>query len=256
MRTYFDCIPCFIRQSLDAVRMITDDESVHEQVLREVLRATSTTDLQQSPPVMAQKIHRLIRQLTETDDPYQQIKKRFNIFALTLYSKLEQLTNESKEPFETAVRLAVAGNIIDLGVKSSLKTQEIHGVIEEVLTTEIDMASFNNFKKETAAAKKILYLGDNAGEIVFDMVLIKQLGPDRITFAVKGGPVINDATVEDALATGLTDLVKVIDNGDDAPGTILKSCSEEFRRFFEEADLVIAKGQGNYESLSSIDKNI
>ena len=256
MRTYFDCIPCFVRQSLDAVRLITGDESIHEQVLREVLRVTSTADLHQSPPEMGQKIHRLIRQLTEIDDPYLQIKKHFNTSALTLYPKLQQIITESKEPFETAVRLAIAGNIIDLGVKSSLKMRDVYKTIDEALIAELDMTTFEDFKKEAATAKSILYIADNAGEIVFDRILIDQLGPDRITFAVKGRPVINDATIEDAQATGLTDLVRVIDNGDNAPGTILKSCSEEFRHCIEEADLIIAKGQGNYETLSDLDKNI
>jgi uncharacterized protein with ATP-grasp and redox domains len=245
-----------IRQTLDAVRLITDDESIHEQVLREVLRVTSTADLQQTPPAMGQKIHRLIRQLTEIDDPYRQMKKKFNIFVLALYPKLERIIAESKEPLETAVRLAVAGNIIDLGVKSSLKTNEVYKTIDWALTTELDMTTFEDFKNEAATAKSILYLGDNAGEIVFDRILIDQLGPDKITFVVKGRPVINDATIEDAQEIGLTDLVRVIDNGDDAPGTILKSCSEEFRHCFKEADLIIAKGQGNYETLSDLDKNI
>ena len=256
MRTYFDCIPCLIRQALDAVRLITVDESIHEQVLREVLRVTSTADLRKTPPAMAQKIHRLIRKLTEIDDPYRQMKKRFNIFVLALYPELERIIAESKKPLETAVRLAIAGNIIDLGVKSSLKTCEVSKTIDEALTAELDITTFEDFKKEAATAKSILYIADNAGEIIFDRILIDQLGPDRITFAVKGRPVINDATIEDAQATGLTDLVRVIDNGDDAPGTILKSCSEEFCHYFKKADLIIAKGQGNYETLSDLDKNI
>jgi uncharacterized protein with ATP-grasp and redox domains len=245
-----------IRQSLDAVRLITEDESIHEKVLREVLRMTSTADLQQTPPEMGQKIHRLIRQLTEFDDPYREMKKRFNIFALILYPKLKRIVAESLEPLETAVRLAIAGNIIDLGVKSSLKTLDVDRTINEVLKVELDMSVFEDFKKEVNTAKSILYLADNAGEIVFDRILIEQLGPEKIIFAVKGGPVINDATIEDVQETGLTDLVRVISNGDDAPGTILRFCSEEFRRCFEEADLIIAKGQGNYESLSEVDKNI
>ena len=256
MRTYFDCIPCMIRQSLDAVRLITKDESIHERVLREVLRVTSTSDLQKTPPEMGQKIHRLIRQLTEFDDPYRQMKKRFNTFALVLYPKLKLIVAESMEPLETAVRLAIAGNIIDLGVKSLLKTHDIDKTIDEVLKVELDLSIFEDLKKEAATAKSILYLADNAGEIVFDRILIEQLGPERIKFAVKGRPVINDATIDDAQETGLTDLVRVISNGDDSPGTILRFCSEEFRHYFEEADLIIAKGQGNYESLSEVDKNI
>ena len=93
-------------------------------------------------------------------------------------------------------------------------------------------------------------LADNAGEIVFDRLLIEQLPIDRVTVAVRGYPVINDATLDDAETAGLTDIVDVISNGSDAPGTLLDDCSEAFRSRFEEADLIIAKGQGNYETLA------
>ncbi|MCD6393269.1 MAG: DUF89 family protein [Planctomycetes bacterium] len=256
MRTYFDCIPCFIRQVIDSLRVITGDEAIHEQVLRRVLDLASEMDLRQSPPAMAQKIHRIIRQLTEIDDPYKEVKTRFNAFALELYPGLQKLVMESEDPFETAVRLAIAGNIIDLGVKSSLGIPEVERSIKESLTVPFDTTNMDEFKNASVEAHNILYIGDNSGEIVFDRFLIEQIGPERITFVVRGRPVINDATIEDAHAAGLMDLVKVIDSGDDAPGTILESCSEEFRIHFEQSDMVIAKGQGNFESLSDIDKNI
>lgn len=256
MRTYVDCVLCLIRQSLDTVRLITDDSTICTQVVQDVLRLLGSASLHETPPIMAQKIYRLIRQVTKTDDPYQKIKYRFNILALALYPKLKRQVAESRKPLETAVRLALAGNVIDFGPKSSLKTSELNKTIDEALNAELDMTSLEDFNNETTTAKTILYLGDNAGETVFDRLLIEQLGPERITYAVKARPVINDATVEDAQAAGLTDLVRVIDNGDDAPGTILESCSEEFRHHFNEADLIIAKGQGNYETLSDVDKNI
>lgn len=256
MRTYLDCIPCLVRQALDSARLITDDEAIQEEVLREVLRLASKMVLYQTPPAMAQKIHRVIRQLTKTDDPYKEMKGRFNDFALKHVPKLQKLLAISEKPFETAVRLAIAGNIIDLGVKCSLTISEVEKTIDQALIVPFDMKDFEDFRKATVEATNILYIADNAGEIVFDRFLIEQLGPEKITLVVKGKPVINDATVEDAQAAGLTDLVRVIDNGDDAPGTILKSCSEEFRHRFKEADLIIAKGQGNYETLSDVDKNI
>jgi uncharacterized protein with ATP-grasp and redox domains len=256
MRTYFDCIPCIIRQALDAIRLINDDEKKHEQILREVLFLANKMDLSESPPAMAQKIHRVIRQLTETDDPYKEMKGRFNDFALQHVPRFQKLLATSEKPFETAVRLAIAGNIIDLGVKCSLTMLEVEKTIDQALIVPFDMKDFEDFRKATVEATNILYMADNAGEIVFDRFLIEQLGPEKITLVVKGKPVINDATVEDAQAAGLTDLVRVIDNGDDAPGTILKSCSREFQQRFEKADLIIAKGQGNYETLSDVDKNM
>jgi uncharacterized protein with ATP-grasp and redox domains len=256
MKTYFDCIPCFIRQALDAVRLVTDVQKTHEQVLREVLTLVSKMDLNTTPPAMAQKIHRIIKQLAESDDPYKKAKQHFNEFSLKLFPKFQKLVESSEKPFETAVRLAIAGNIIDLGVKCSLKLSEAEEIIEQALTEPFDSTDLDDFQRETDKAKDILYLADNTGEIVFDRFLIEQIGTDKITLVVKGSPVINDATLEDAKATGLTNLVKTIDNGDDAPGTILESCCEEFRQRFSLAHLVIAKGQGNFETLSDIDKNI
>lgn len=256
MKTYFDCIPCIIRQTLDAIRLINDDKRIHEQILRKVLCLASEMDLSESPPVMAQKIHRVIRQLAETDDPYKLLKQRFNEFALNIFPKFQDLVSTSVNPFEAAVRLAIAGNIIDLGVKCSLALSEAEKIIEQAMIEPFDMSDLKAFQDATDRAEDILYLADNAGEIVFDKPLLEQVGPSKITFVVKGAPVINDATFNDAEKTGITKLVEVIDNGDDAPGTILESCSEEFQQRFEEADLIIAKGQGNYETLSDIDKNI
>jgi len=256
MRTYFDCIPCFVRQALDSARLITDDKQIHEQVMRGVLRLASRMDLRQSPPAMAQKIHRMIRKLTGVQDPYLQAKNRFNKLALKMYPELREQIQASADPFETAVRLAIAGNIIDLGVKSGLAESQVEETIAQSLTEPLDMDALKEFRNATAQAKDILYLGDNAGEIVLDRLLIEQLPCEKITFVVKAGPIINDATMEDAEIAGLTDIVTVIDNGSDAPGTILENCSEAFRRRFDEADLVISKGQGNYETLSDVNKDV
>jgi len=256
MRTYFDCIPCFVRQVLDSVRLTTDDKDIQEQVMRQALCLACKMDLRQSPPAMAQKIHRIIRELTGEQDPYLQIKNRFNKLALGMYPELKQRIETSADPLETAVRLAIAGNIIDFGVNCVLEESRVEEIITESLTAPLDMNALGEFKSATARAKDILYLGDNAGEIVFDKLLIEQLPCEDITFAVKAGPIINDATMEDAEIVGLTDIVNVIDNGSDAPGTILDGCSERFRRRFGEADLVIAKGQGNYETLSDVDKDV
>jgi len=256
MKTYFDCIPCLVRQTLDSVKLATDDKNVQEQVIRETLSLACKMNLRDSPPAMAQKIHRTIRELTGVEDPYLQTKNRFNKLALQMYPELKQQVESSADPFETAVRLAIAGNIIDLGVKSELEESSIEQTIAQSLTAPLDMDVLEDFKSTTARAKDILYLGDNAGEIVFDRLLIEQLPCRNITFTVKASPVINDATMEDAIIAGLTDIVDVIDNGSDAPGTILEDCSESFRNRFESANLVIAKGQGNYETLSDVNKNI
>jgi len=256
MKTYFDCIPCFVRQVLDSVRMTTDDTRLHEKVLREALSMASEMDINQSPPAMAQKIHQFIRKMTGISDPYLDVKNRFNKLALQMYPDLRMRIDTSIDPMETAVRLAIAGNIIDFGVNSAVESSQVERTIAESLTDPFDRESLEVFKHAISRAEKILYLGDNAGEIVFDRLLIEQLPCEKITFVVKGGPILNDAVMEDAQIVGLTDVVDVIDNGSDAPGTILENCSETFRRRFDQSDLIIAKGQGNYETLSDVDKNI
>lgn len=256
MRTFLDCIPCFFRQALDAVRMITDDEAVHEQVIRDVLDLAKQLDLRQSPPSMGRLIHRRIRELTENADPYRTWKQTHNQFALQLYDEMKEVVENAAKPLETAVRLAIAGNIIDLGAKSSVTDTDISKTIRRSLTESMNLAMVEQLRDDVEKADDILYLTDNAGEIVFDRLLIEQLATKKITAVVKGYPVINDATMNDALETGLTDIVEVIDNGSDAPGTILETCSETFVSRFQQADLVIAKGQGNYETLSNSDKDI
>lgn len=256
MKIFLDCIPCFVRQALDSARLATDDEQIHEQVVRETLRLAANLDMGQNPPAIGQQIHRLIRGLIGNNDPYYQIKEQFNNLALKLYPELEKRVKTSENPFATAVRLAIAGNIIDFGVKTSLAESDVEKTIEQSLTGHLDDNQIQGFKDAVTQAEKILYLADNAGEIVFDRLLIEQLPVQRITVVVKGKPVINDATMEDAKTAGLTNIVEVINNGSDAPGTILETCSQAFRDHFEDADLIIAKGQGNYETLSDLDKNI
>jgi len=255
MRTYFECIPCFVRQTLEAVRLATDDDEIHERVLRQALRTASEMDLRNSPPQMGQRMHRLIRELVG-DDPYRQVKEHSNRFALKLYPGLKRTVKEAADPFETALRLAIAGNVIDFGVNSQLRDSDVHDAIEHAMTAHLAPVAVDDFRDATNQAKDILYLADNAGEIVFDRVLIEILAYKRTTFVVKGGPVLNDATMADARMTGLSSLVDVIDNGSDAPGTILDECSDTFRRRFDAADLIVAKGQGNYETLSDVEKNM
>ena len=256
MKIYFDCMPCFIRQALDSTRLVTDDEMVQEQVIRYVLKLASDLDMSKSPPEIGQQIHRLIRKLVCNDDPYRESKRRFNRLALDICNELEDTFGSSEDPLETAIRLAIAGNIIDLGVKTSIAESDIKKIITHCLTADFDKSAIEEFRNEVNQAERILYLTDNAGEIIFDRLLIEQLPLEKVTVAIRGKPVINDATLEDAEFAGLRELVEVIDNGSDAPGTILDACSEEFRRRFEQSDLIISKGQGNYETLSDKQKDI
>ena len=255
MKTFLDCIPCLIRQSLDCAALATPDETIHARVLREVLEIARETDLHQPPPAMAQQFHRRVRALTGESDPYREVKDSFNRLALEQYPKFRNWVEGSANPIETAIRLAIAGNVIDFGANSGLTKREVHDAVVHATSAPLD-GNVKGFSDAASQADNILYLGDNAGEIVFDRILIEQISPEKVTFVVRGAPVSNDATMVDAAASGITEMVEVIDNGSDGPGTLLDDCSESFRRRFERADLVIAKGQGNYESLSEAEKDI
>ena len=255
METYYECLPCFVRQTLDAVRLVTSDATVHEVLVRKVLDALSRIDFKQSPPVMGQYIHREIRKAVGCEDPYKQVKVKYNQYALRLLPDLRQTIANAADKFETAVRLAIAGNIIDFGASLRVDSSVIDETIKSSLISRL-IGDIRIFQEAVKSAGKILYIGDNTGEIVFDQLLLGQLPHDNIVFSVRGCPILNDATMEDAVQTGLTDIVPVIHNGSDAPGIVLEECSPEFREAFDQADLVIAKGQGNFETLSDVDKNI
>lgn len=255
MKTYLDCIPCIVRQSLASVRRVTDDDRIQEQILREVLLAASQLNMDQPPAAMAQRVHRRIRQLCGNEDPYRESKERFNRLALELLPAFQQRVQAATDPWDAAVRLAIAGNIMDLGVKSGLNEAQIRVSIGQSLDEPLD-GSTVHFATAVSEAKCILYLADNAGEIVFDRLLVERMPREKLTVAVRGAPVINDATLADAETAGLTKLVRVIENGSDAPGTILADCSPTFQQAFDEADLVVSKGQGNYETLRECSKRI
>jgi damage-control phosphatase, subfamily I len=256
MKMYFDCIPCIIRQALSVSRFVTDDQTMQETILRTMLEKASRMDLSMSPPHMGRELHKTVQRITGIADPYKELKDRFNQFALSLLPALREKVDQASDPFETAVRLSIAGNIIDFGAYENVETSQIIQAIEESITFPIDRQSIADLKREALEADKILFLGDNCGEIVFDQLLLTQLPLEKVTYAVRGGPTINDATMEDAVSTGLTKLVNVIDNGYDAPGTILEECSADFQEQFYQADVIIAKGQGNYETLSENRQNI
>jgi uncharacterized protein with ATP-grasp and redox domains len=186
MRIYLDCIACFVRQALDAARLATDDKQIHEKVVREVLRLAAELDVSHSPPAIGQQIHRLIRELVGNDDPYRQIKRHFNNLALKLYPELRKQIVSSNNRLETAIRLAIAGNIIDFGVDGSVNESDLNKAISESLTADFDNTQLQSFQDVIEQAEEILYLADNAGEIVFDRLLIEQLPIEKVTMVVKG----------------------------------------------------------------------
>lgn len=258
MQTYPECVSCFPQQALDACRRVTDEEEAHLRLMRRVLEMTSTFRADEPPPAMAARIHRLIREESGERDPYAEIKRQANRFALDLLPRLQTFASDADDPFEAALRLSIAANVMDWGVTAhtTVSEDDVERELEDAAEEPLFGGSPSEVWSRVETAQHVLYLADNAGEIAVDGLFVLRLPADRVTVAVKGGPAINDATMEDARQVGLTEQVKVIDNGNDAPGTLLDDCSSEFRTVFESADLVISKGQGNYESLSERPEDI
>ena len=257
MVTQLECIPCFVRQSLEALKQITDDEDIIKRALRRVLKEASEFDMDQSPPEMAQAIHKIIREESGSPDPYYEIKKRSDECALSLCESVSGKVKAHENPFAAALRFAVAGNILDFALLSSWDNEKIEGSFEKALHCDLDEDEVIKLQKETASAGTVLILGDNAGETVFDRIFIENLGTRaKVYYAVKSSPIINDATESDAQAAGIDKVAEILPNGSDAPGTLLNRCSQKFLDIFKSADVVIAKGQANFETLNEEDRMV
>ena len=248
MKTYLDCYPCFLRQALSAARRAHASVELQRHILLETMDQIRALPADATPPVMAERIHRMVRRLTDTPDPYGQSKRDATAQAMTMLPALRERVRTAPDPLETAVRIAIAGNIIDDG---AAEEYDLQSTLARVLAQPFAIDGMARLRQALSEVDTILYLADNAGETVFDRVLIETIALP-VTYVVKAGPVINDATREDALAAGLDAVSRIIDNGADAPGTLLDRCSPAFRDQFAQAPLIIAKGQANYETLSEV----
>lgn len=253
MNLYLDCYPCFLSQGLNAARRTGADDMRQMAVIKRLLPLLETLPAEATPPEIARRVHHIVRSEIGNRDPYLAAKRHSTRQALELYPRLKELAAASRDPLGTAVRLAIAGNIIDLGVKDNY--DDLWETVERVLSQPLAIDDGHALRDRLDSVDKLLYLADNAGETVFDRVLIETLSVPVI-YAVKGQAVLNDATLDDALAAGLQHSATLISNGTDAPGTVLPLCSAEFIEHFETAPLVIAKGQANYETLSTTGEKI
>jgi len=247
MKTYLDCYLCLLRQGLTAVRRAGLDNQDQVTVINSVLQGLQEIEPGMTPPIIATHIHHVIREKTGNPDPYGELKELSTKRALALYPRLKALVEAADDPFETAVRLATAGNIIDFGPADEYDLGES---VERMLSQPLAFNDIPALREAIEKAEWLLYLADNAGETVFDRLLIEQIKVP-VYYAVKSGPILNDATAEDAIAAGIDKIAQIVDIGCDAMGTILKRCSEEFRQMYEEAEVIIAKGMAHYETLSS-----
>ena len=252
MKTYLDCIPCFFNQALRAGRIATDDEGKIKRILDEIGTALKDIPLESTPPETGRLIYKKVREITGNYDPYKEIKIENTHKALSLYHSLKQKVEQSDDSLLLAIRIAIAGNIIDFGVNRSF---DIEKEIHEVLEKDFSIYDYQKFKECLGKADDILFIGDNAGESVFDRILIEELKKPTI-YVVRDEPVINDVTYDDALQAGIDKVATIVSSGTNAPGTILTTCSNEFRKLYYDSKFVISKGQGNYEGLSDEKKPI
>lgn len=221
--------------------------------MRRLLSFLSTADYQQSPPALGRDMHRLVREIMDDPDPYYEIKKASNKMMLREMARLQQLVSDSDDPFQTAMRLAIAGNVIDYGPQDRL---DVWSTINRVLHEPFVVDDSESLRKELKSCEQLLYITDNCGEIVLDKLFLQTIGHPNAYFAVRGGPTINDATLKDAHELGFDKIATVITTGDDAPGAVWETTSEEFRTIFLSSDVVVSKGQGNLEGLIDVDHNI
>jgi len=257
LRTYLDCYACFMRQALNAARVATSDEHLQHAVLNSVAEMLPQLPLSITPPEIAQQTYKLVYKITGDNDPFRESKRTANQRALEIYPRLKAAVASANDPLLAACKLAIAGNAIDLGPTASNTSH--HLITESAILTPLAVNDYPTLKQCIKKSKRILYLGDNAGEIVFDRILIEELRQVKeldISFVVRESPIINDATLYDALSVGLDRVAAIISSGSDAPGIILSQCSQEMLDLYYSADVIISKGQGNYESLSDESINI
>jgi len=249
MKVYLDCLPCFLRQALAAARRVTADEWKQREVVDEVASAIPSFPLDATPIDLGREVYRIVRETTGIDDPYREVKRSHNDRVIALLPQLREEVESSSDPMLTAFQLAAAGNMIDFGVHS---TVDLHGAIGKGLEDGEGMVDYPLLRERLECIGDVLYLGDNAGEIVLDKLVVEQLVHlgKRVTFVVRGRPIINDVTAEDAAYVGLEDVAKVISSGSDGPGTTLARGEPEFVDAFRRAGLIVSKGQGNFEGLS------
>jgi uncharacterized protein with ATP-grasp and redox domains len=251
MKPHLECVPCFLRQASEAIMMSTDDELVREKALREAVRYLLHEEWGRPIPELGTNVHRIVKRVTGNEDPYKQLKDDCNEMASKLSPKLEQTVENSHDPFLKAAKIAIAGNAIDFGPTIELN---IAKEVQKVLEGKLAINDIDQLKESAQKSKDALYLADNAGETFFDRILIGELVKQdiNVTYVVKGGPILNDATLRDAEIAGINNVAKVISTGTDCAGVLFNECSKHFLREFENSSLIISKGQSNYESLNNL----
>ncbi|HZJ78518.1 MAG TPA: ARMT1-like domain-containing protein [Clostridia bacterium] len=254
MKIFLDCLPCMLKQVLEATRMSTDDTQTQEEILMEAINILSEYKNYSCSPDLALAMHKTVKRHTGNNDPYEAVKQKDISAALKIYPKLKDFLKQKNNSLYWALKIAATGNIIDSAIYSNIDVEEC---VETELEKEFGLCDLEAFETKLKTAKTLLIIGDNSGETVFDKVLIEHLSPMlNMKYAVRSEPILNDATAKEACQSGLDEHVDIISSGSNAPGTILEKCNSTFIKLFNEADIIISKGQGNYEALSDCSRDI
>jgi uncharacterized protein with ATP-grasp and redox domains len=255
MKAAPDCIVCAFRQALNTARQVSDDPAFHVRLLDRLAHCPQCFEMNQAPTALSQPVYSAVAELSGVADPYRRVKQETNRAALDMLDDLRRRVTESRDPLDAALHAAVAGNIIDLGIGHKF---DLDKDIADLMATPFAVNAIERFRRELRPGLRVLYVGDNAGEIVFDRLLVEHLLAKgaKVTFVVKSGPIINDATMDDAVTAGLAGMVPVMETGSNDIGVNWKRVSPRFAREFEQADAVIAKGHGNFETCDDRPENV
>jgi len=224
------------------------DSAPQYTILRSVLQVIQDADIQDSPSATCAETNRVIMGMSGIEDLYLSVKQANTAEALALYPRLKALVADAADPLGMALRISAAGNIIDA---VHMDDYDLWQEVEHAIVQSLQGNGLSPFREALQKANHLLILADNAGETVFDRVLIETLAIP-VVYAVKDGPILNDVTQADALAAKIDQVAEIVTNGSATPGTILPMCSPDFLEIFQRADLILAKGQANYETLEDL----
>lgn len=252
-------MPCLLNQAVRMTREKVQDHQEQKCLMQKILQEMASCDENASAPYVAHRIQRVIKQALKDPDPYREGKHYYNTEMLKMEDCLGDLIAGADDKLRTALKLAAAGNVIDFGPGYDLSREKVLAVIHQTMEQDISAPVFEALQSSLEASRRLLYLGDNCGEIVMDKLFIRTLKEHypqlSVQFAVRGGPVLNDITREDAYLVGMEEYAEIVDNGTDIQGTELAHCRPDFVDAFHQADTIISKGQGNFESLYGCGKN-
>lgn len=248
-----DCLACAFNHAVSASKIASTDLRIQNSIIKDTLITLTDFERYTYGPELFKMIHVITNNHTGNKDIYRSLKDLHIKKALDIYPLLEAFIHSKEDPLYWSAKTAAVGNIIDLGIYSEI---DFLKTLKEELGKEFSLSDYTHFKQSISKAKTLLIIADNAGETVFDRTLIKELEGLEIIYAVREIPVINDATIEDAHASEITGVNKIISSGSTIPGTIINDCSEEFKQIFYASDVIISKGLGNFETLPKNDREI